>query len=64
MPKPQIHLFLDADNYPAKLLVAGVDPGDMEAHQLVLDGVTGFMDGDAKTMVVADNFKVMVHERA
>lgn len=63
MPNPKLHLFLDEGNYPAKLLVAGADASDMEAHQLLIDGVTGFMDGDAKTMIVADNFDVEVYSR-
>lgn len=62
MPKTQFHLFLDEDNRPGKLLVAGNDSSDWEQNTMFLDALNDFMDGDAKTLVIPKGAgKVKVH---
>ena len=60
---PKIDLFLDENNYPAKLLASDVDVSDDEAYQLLYDALTGFMEGDAKTLIAAGDYTVKVHDR-
>jgi hypothetical protein len=60
---PKIDLFLDKDNSPAKLLASDLDHADLEAHQLLLDGLDNFMGGDAKVLVVTSEYDVTVHAR-
>lgn len=61
---PKIDLFLDENQYPAKLLASNLDTSDMEAHQLLMDGLNSFMAGDAKVLIIADDYDVKVHDRA
>ena len=60
---PKIDLFLDEHNYPAKLLASGLATEDMESHQLLTDCLSGFMAGDAKVLIIADEYDVTVHNR-
>jgi hypothetical protein len=60
---PKLDLFLDEHNYPAKLLMSDVSTEDMEDHQLLTDGLAGFMSGDAKVLIIADEYDVKVHDR-
>lgn len=59
----KIDLFLDEHNFPAKLLASGLNTADMESHQLLTDGLSGFMAGDAKVLLIADEYDVTVHDR-
>lgn len=61
----KLNLFLDENKYPAKLLVSDVDLAtDDEAYHTLLDGLSAFMDGDAKTLVISNEYDVKVHDRA
>ena len=60
---PKLDLFLDENSYQAKLLASDVDTSDDEAYQLLFDALTGFMDGDAKTLIASSEFDITVHGR-
>lgn len=62
---PTLHIFLNPDQSLDRAIVSGVTSTEDNFEELIdlRDAVGAFMNGHAKTMVVADEYELKVHSR-